>query len=202
MPTHGSNCRLAQVEFKINYRDWACPAEGMTSAPPAARMAPAAPAPECARLSQMQPQPRWRQCWSVPNLASFQQYIAYYASMVELEDLKELPVVYHRGAFDHIVTKIPVQVWRDGSVFTLPEAACTAPDCPRCLRGGGGFAFNWVDARWTPECALDLTTTPAEMREESNSPWPAGILRSPRPQHSRTPLLSSSWEFDGSDNER
>ena len=115
-----------------------------------------------------------------------------------VEELVQLPVVYHYGSYDHIATRIPIGVMVRQQWRPLPEAACSRANCARCQAGAGGYAFAWVDARWTPEAALDLTQTPAEMRHESSMPWPRGILQPPLPQPGPAPFLTSMWEFPNS----
>ena len=35
--------------------------------------------------------------------------------------------------------------------------------------------FMWVDARWTPRAAMDLSLTKKQLAEEMNKPWPHGV---------------------------
>ena len=39
--------------------------------------------------------------------------------------------------------------------------------------------FRWVDSRWTPRAALDLTLTPWEVHQEMYKPWPRGMRPAP-----------------------
>ena len=125
--------------------------------------------------------PQWQTVFTVPNLDSFMNFIAYYATEAEVAELIVLPVVYHQSKWDFMVTRIPVGIMVGGQWVALPEADCTTEDCPRCTKGAGGYSFHWLDARWTPEAAIDLTQSAEEMRCEACMPWPRGILREPQP---------------------
>ena len=155
------------------------------------------PAPQCRALTSMAQVPVWQTVFSVPNLDSFTNYIAYYATQAEVEELVQLPVVYHRGNWDGIATRIPIGVVVNNTWLPLPEADCTLENCPRCSIGRSGYAFYWVDARWTPEAALDLSQSMMEMQEESERPWPRGILREPLPQNAaHAPrFLTTEWDL-------
>ena len=156
------------------------------------------PAEVAEAFARMRRPPHWRQLYTVPNLDSFTNFIAFYATAEEQEELIQLPVVYHRNKWDGIATRIPIAVSVDQRWVPLPEVTCSAQNCARCLRGAGGYTFGYVDERWTPEAALDLTQTQEEMREESALPWPRGILQPPLPQNSPAPFLTSMWEFPSS----
>ena len=151
------------------------------------------PAPPCAALSDMARAPVWRTVFTVPNLDSFTNYVAHYATEDERQELLQLPVVYHRGNWDHISTFIPIGVVIEGRWIALPEASCQLVDCPRCTVGRMGYAFYWVDERWTPEVALDLTQNLEEVLGEASQPWPRGILRPPQPSREPGPFLTSDW---------
>ena len=152
--------------------------------------------PECAALSGMAQRPRWQVVFSVPNLDSFTHFIAYYATDLEVEELLQLPVVYHRGNWDDIAIRIPVGVMVGNRWIPLPQAECEMENCSRCTSGRGGFCFYWLDPRWTPEAALDLTQTREEVEAASQMPWPQGILQPPQPAHEQPVLLTTMWEFD------
>ena len=126
---------------------------------------------------------RWRQCFSELNLDSFLVYVANYASADEIVELKTYPVVYHRFRYDELAVRIPVGVTVDGVWHALPEVACDAPDCLRCTTGRGGFQFCWIDGRWTPEAALDLTQTRFEAAMAAQNAFPEGCLKRPRPEN-------------------
>jgi len=153
------------------------------------------PAPACDALASMEKPPRWGPVFTVPNLDSFTNYIAFYATDQEVEELIRLPVVYHYSNWDGVATRIPIAVSVTQRWTPLPETTCSGQNCPRCLRGAGGYMFGWVDPRWTPEAALDLTQTQEEMRAESALPWPRGILQPPLPQNAPAAFLTSMWEF-------
>ena len=164
-------------------------------------MVPLAPAevvphPRCDGLAAMASPPRWQQCFTVPNLDSFTNYIAYYASEAEVTELLQLPVVYHRGAFDAVAVRVAVGVIVGQRWVALPQAECEWAGCERCRSRGGGYSFHWIHERWTPEAALDLSLTREELRLESFKPWPEGILQPPHPQNEPGVLLTTMWEFD------
>ena len=160
------------------------------------------PQPRCDALATMAHAPRWQQCFTVPNLDSFTNYIAFYATAAEVEELVLLPVVYHRGNWDGIATRIPIGVMIKGRWTPLPEAECSGQDCERCRAGRSGYAFYWMDPRWTPEAAIDLTMTHEEMRAESNQPWPRGILQPPLPAQAPRQFLTTMWDFPNDPFER
>ena len=151
--------------------------------------------PRCDALATMSTPPVWRTVFSVPNLDSFQNFLAFYASTGEVQELLQLPVVYHRSSVDGLVLRIDIGVVINGNWTALPARDCASDSCDRCRTGRGGYAFCWVDPRWTPEAALDLTQTPLEMRHESSEPWPRGILGAPQPARGPSPFLTSMWEF-------
>ena len=153
------------------------------------------PQPPCPALLQLQNPPRWRTCFSVANLDSFTNYIGYYATAAEIEELLQLPVVYHFGRFDNIATRIPLGVMVQQRWTPLPEENCTAAECRRCERGYGGYSFHWVGERWMPVAAMDLTQTLQEAKDEAWKPWPRGIFREPQPALAQAPPFSTSeWD--------
>ena len=154
------------------------------------------PPPLCPALAEMRNPPRWQTVFTVPNLDSFTYFFAHYATDAEAEELLKLPVVYHRGNWDHIATRIPIGVVRHHRWTALPEAQCTAIDCPRCHAGRSGYSFYWLDERWTPEAAIDLSQSREEVKEESRRPWPRGILRAPQPALPESEnFLSTEWDI-------
>ena len=149
-------------------------------------------APACPALADMRRPPRWRQCWTTSNLESFIVYCNFYATEEELEELLKLPVVYHRGAMDGIVTRVPIGLQVKKQWVALPQATCNWQGCMRCEHGVSGFAFYWVDERWTPECSLDLTMTKNDHEHERHVPFPRGVLKPPQPARSPDAPASSS----------
>ena len=139
------------------------------------------PQPVCAALDVMENPPRWQTCFSDINLDSFANYMAHYATLAEAEELLNLPVVYHRGSWDLFATRIPIGVMVRQLWIALPEAECTATECAHCEEGRGGYSFHWVDKRWTPEAAVDLTQTLQAANDQSRMPWPRGTLCEPQP---------------------
>lgn len=158
--------------------------------------------PPCEAWDMMAKRPRWGECWSVPNLDSFTAFFAFYASDDEAQELSHLPVVYHRGALDAIAIRVPIAVQRNGQYITLPQEDCLLFGCERCRSGRGGYQFRWIDDRWTPEAALDMSQLPGELQAEAMLPWPRGILEAPRPRRGPVPFLSSMWDVDVSDTEQ
>ena len=126
--------------------------------------------------------PRWQQCWTKSNLESFIVYCGLYATEEELEELVKLPVVYHRGGMDGHVTRVPIGLQVNKQWTELPQATCNWEGCIRCKHEVGGFSFCWIDERWTPECALDLTMTKPEQMNERHAPFPQGVLQPPQPE--------------------
>ena len=94
-----------------------------------------------------------------------------------------------------MATRIPLGVMVRERWVPLPEVECIAEDCPRCKEGRGGYAFYWLDPRWTPEAAIDLTQTAHELNEEANTPWPRGILREPQPARSPARFLTTGRDM-------
>ena len=153
------------------------------------------PPPRCDALAMMGKPPKWQRVFTVPNLDSFTNFLACYATEQEVQELIQLPVVYHYSNWDGIAQRIPIGVSVAQCWTPLPSADCLLAGCPRCVAGAGGYAFSWVDPRWTPEAALDLTQTMEEMRAESALPWPRGILQPPLPARAPAQFLTTMWEF-------
>ena len=84
---------------------------------------------------------------------------------------------------------VPLQVTLMGVKVNFPQRCCSEPHCERCTSGRGGYQFRWVDRRWTPSAALDLTLTPQEVEREMRKSWPRGLLPIPK---DCMPLLSAS----------
>ena len=130
--------------------------------------------------------PIWRDCWSSYNLQSFQVWFEHYATQEEQESALQLYVVDHRAqtspwlASRGIVPRsIPVSLSMRGSRVSLPHRLCDQPQCARCLSGRGGYQFRWVDSRWTPHAALDLTLTPQQVLQAMDRPWSIGMRTIP-----------------------
>ena len=138
------------------------------------------PHPRCDVLARMTCPPAWQTLWTDPNIDSLKNFIRYYATDEELIYLL-LPAVYHQSKNDHLVTRIPVAVWRWDCWVGLPQVERTTENCPRCTQGAGGFSWQWLSPRWTPEAALDLTHSHEDMCFQSVMPWPVGILRESQP---------------------
>ena len=66
--------------------------------------------PQCAALARMVRPPQWQTVFTVPNLDSSTNFIAYYATEAEVAELIVLPVVYHQLKWDFMATRIPVGV--------------------------------------------------------------------------------------------
>ena len=141
------------------------------------------PQPLYLALAEMRQPPRWQLVFLVPNLDSFQHYIAYYATEAEIEELLHLPVVYHRGTWSGNATPFPIGVMVGDRFVEFPETLCTAAACWLCQEGRSGYSFCWVDEPWTPQAAIDLMLSLQEMRGGRASRGPAASCRS------RNPLL-------------
>ncbi len=148
------------------------------------------PQPLCLALAEMRQPPRWQLVFLVPNLDSFQHYIAYYATEAEIEELLHLPVVYHRGTWSGNATPFPIGVMVGDRFVQFPETLCTAAACWLCQEGRSGYSFCWVDELWTPQAAIDLMLSLQEMRG-ARKPWPCGILQEPQPAVVQALFLSS-----------
>ena len=48
---------------------------------------------------------------------------------------------------------------------------------------GPRLQFCWIDDRWTPEAALDLTQTRFEAAMAAQNAFPEGCLKRPRPEN-------------------
>lgn len=139
------------------------------------------PQPPCTALSSMVWPPRWQQCASDANLASFIMYTACYASDDEVRELAELPVVYHVGKVKELLMRPVVGVVVDDEYRQLPKIVCIDGDCEQCANALGGYTFFWVDMRWTPEAALLQHCAVEDMPLQLALPWPRGVLQVPRP---------------------
>ena len=106
-----------------------------------------------------------------------------------------MPAVYHKGLWDDIAFRVPVGVMVKDRWVALPEAECRLQACERCEKGRSGYAFYWLDPRWTPKAALDLSQTMAEVKEESRLPWPRGILQAPQPAQAPARFLTTEWDL-------
>ena len=138
--------------------------------------------------------PRWGMCWSPPNLTSFLTWFRDYASVDEQAAALQLHIVNHRQACSPILLacgitpeELPVLVRYQGQSVPLPVTDCTEPNCHRCITGSGGYQWRWLDQRWTPQAARDLTLTPEQLQQEIYRPWPVGMLIS----HSALPPSAS-----------
>ena len=121
--------------------------------------------------------PRWQIVHSELNFSSFATYISDYATEEEVRDLLELYVVNHRPFITPGFTHVPMCVTFQGVHFELKDRLCTEQFCERCTAGRSGWQFRWVDARWTPQCALNLKLSKQEAWEQSGEEWPVGILK-------------------------
>ena len=135
------------------------------------------PQPRCDALAAMVSPPRWQLCFTTPNLDSFTNYIKYYASEAEVAELLQLPVLYHRSAFDVVAVRMAIGVMVGQRWTALPQAECEWPQCARCGSLRGGYSFYWVDERWTPEAALDLTLMREELRRNPTRRGQKGSCR-------------------------
>ena len=131
--------------------------------------------------------PRWEKCWSPYNLTSFLTWMGHYASEAEKEEAMQLFTVEHRRdtpawlvARGITPEEVPLQVTVGGVKVDFPQRQCEEPGCERCATGRGGYQFRWVDSRWTPAAALDLSLNPQELQVEMYKPWPRGLLPIPR----------------------
>ena len=146
-------------------------------------------------LPPMAHYPRWGMCWSSPNLQNFLTWFHEYASVEEQTAVLQLSIVNHREALPALLTMLgctpkllPVSVRYKGSSVPLLATACTERHCHRCMTGGGGYQWRWLDQRWTPQAARDLNLTPEQLQQEIVKPWPVGMLR----QHAALPASTSS----------
>ena len=131
--------------------------------------------------------PRWEKCWSSYNLTSFLTWFGSYATEEEQLDAMQLYTVEHRrtvpawlSARGVVPQDLPLQVTLMGVKVNFPQRCCSEPHCERCTSGRGGYQFRWVDRRWTPSAALDLSLTPQQVQVEMRKPWPRGLLPIPR----------------------
>ena len=142
--------------------------------------------------------PRWEKCWSSYNLTSFLTWFGSYATEEEKLDAMELYTVEHRRAVPAwllargvVPQDVPLQVTHMGVKVNFPRRCCMEPNCERCSTGRGGYQFRWVDRRWTPSAALDLSLTSQQVQVEMYKPWPRGLLPIPR-KCMQFPAASSS----------
>ena len=153
--------------------------------------------------SIMAQMPIWRQCWSTYNLHSFQIWFEHYASEAEQQSVLGLYLVEHREGPSPLLDRlglvpqtIPVTLKAGGREYTLPTRLCEEVSCTRCLHGRGGYQFRWVDDRWTPRAALDLSLSPQEVLNAMRSPWPRGSRTIPpnAPPRVTSPAVPTSSE--------
>ena len=168
----------------------------------------AVPQPQCNELRNMASPPRWEQCASDANLASFAMYLACYASDDEVQELVQLPVVYHCCAPGELFLSPPIGGIIDGEFRQLPQVPCIDGQCEQCGCNLGGYTFFWVDPRWTPEAALLDQCDVECMGEQLAMPWPRGVLQVPRPIWCSDMIaavddISAQWEsfFDQTDSQ-
>ena len=142
--------------------------------------------------------PRWEMCWSAFNLTSFLTWFGSYATEEEQIDAMQLYTVEHRRVVPSwllthgvVPQEVPLQVTLMGATVYFPQRRCSEPECERCTTGRGGYQFRWVDRRWTPSAALDLSLTPQQVQVEMYKPWPRGLLPIPR-KRMQLPAASSS----------
>ena len=131
--------------------------------------------------------PRWEKCWSPYNLTSFLTWMRHYASEEEKAEVMHLYTVEHRksvpawlAARGIIPQEVPLQVTIGGVQVDFPKNPCDERGCERCRSGRGGYQFRWVDPRWTPQAALDLSLSPQQVQTEMYKPWPRGLLPIPK----------------------
>ena len=142
--------------------------------------------------------PRWDMCWSAFNLTSFLTWFGSYATEEEQIDAMQLYTVEHRravpawlSAYGVVPQDVPLQVTHMGVKVNFPRRCCMEPNCERCSTGRGGYQFRWVDRRWTPSAALDLSLTPQQVQVEMCKRWPRGLLPIPR-ERMQPPAASST----------
>ena len=127
--------------------------------------------------------PRWEMCWSSSNLSSFLTWFHHYASAEEQEGVSNLYMVMHSRTAGPVVAGCQVVAtavnphlsWPDGTEREIPQKKCTEVDCKRCTTGLGGYMFRWVDTRWTPTAAMDLSLSKEQLGNEMSAPWPHGM---------------------------
>ena len=122
--------------------------------------------------------PRWEMCWSSFNLTSFMTWFHHHASPAEQLEAAHLHMVVHRQADCEVLAALglpPQQValqlrFYDGTSRAFMKQECAEPGCERCASGCRGYMFRWVDSRWTPSAALDLTLTRSQLTQEMYKP--------------------------------
>ena len=140
------------------------------------------------------------------NLHSFQIWFEHYATEAEQQSALALYVVEHRehtpilDGLGIVPQTIPVTLRARGQQHTLSSRPCEASSCARCLAGRGGYQFRWVDSRWTPRAALDLSLNPQQVLRAMQRPWPHGMrtipaTASPRVAAAAAPISPSSSEL-------
>ena len=142
--------------------------------------------------------PIWGDCWSAYNLQSFQIWFAHYATEAEQESVLDLYVIEHFKE-DPVLfgvrlptESVPVTLSFRGAHVQLPRRACSQADCRRCSQGHGGYQFRWIDSRWTPRAALDLTLNPRTAMQAMDSPWPRGLRSIPKVSASSSSFARAS----------
>ena len=118
--------------------------------------------------------PRWSPCWSEANLDSFLYWSKFVATEEELVLVACLPFSDHRCKID-IPPCPPVRLTIGSRVVFMPSKPCTDIGCARCLTGQGGWKWGWIDRRWTPVAAMNLSITKKEHFKEEVRHWPMGV---------------------------
>ena len=125
---------------------------------------------------------RWQLCWSSYNYQSFRAWFHHHATETEQEEALQLYTVEHRRTTPQWLLAMGVVPQDVQATFKfrgqgrhLPAVPCSEAGCERCATGRGGYQFRWVDARWTPRAALDLSLTPQQVAQEMYKPWPQGM---------------------------
>jgi len=130
--------------------------------------------------------------YSEPNLTCFLTYISCYVIDPNMiKELEQIPIVDHKIHEDDFFAGLDIPDSRPyaktstGVSWEMKSIPCNIPDCERCRKGMGGWAFRWESPRWTPKLAIGDPEAPANrMQARKNcmdAPWPEGFLRPPRP---------------------
>ena len=137
------------------------------------------PAARC--CSCPHPPSPWRTelCWSTSNVSSFLAWYAHYASPAEQAWATEFLYSTEHAPFYGAAAPFTLKA-ADGTTRTLPMRPCEEPGCRRCLTKRGGWAFRWVDYRWTPRASLRLDLDPPAHQKMASKPWPTGVLAGPQ----------------------